>query len=148
MIEYNETVDVLFRKGNMSQSDKGYFHYKTLINEAKLFYISFPCKAANRHEDKASVTKSSVSEQIYVEIKKLGGKFLKQEDSGLKTELTDKEACKKISQALREGQTKLKMNQLGQDQAFMIERDDTDRLNARWNELLVRKRYVDLCKDI
>jgi hypothetical protein len=118
--------DVLSGRGNAAKKHEGNVHFLELVQAVKHFYVSLP---PNK--------KMPMSELVIRAIKSLRppGRFLKEKetDTGVLMweEISTKEALKKTSQALREGQPDHKMSGL------VPQIHDNESLKERLNEIWV-----------
>eukprot|EP00977_Amphora_coffeiformis_P001509 scaffold294_cov221-Amphora_coffeaeformis.AAC.65 len=97
-IEHFTDADVLCGRGGTAQKHVGNKTYRTLVNLNKQLYAS--CRTTE---------KIKISRSIVAAIREQKGRFLEKDpNTGLFYDITDKKAVEKTSQALREGQPKLK----------------------------------------
>jgi len=91
------TRDVLSGRDQGVQRHGGNLKYRHLVHVNKAFYSQCPC------QDKVKISRGIVRA-----IRELGGRFLElDERTSVYSDIGDKKAIEKTSQALREGQTKL-----------------------------------------
>jgi hypothetical protein len=105
----NDT-DVLCGRGGAALRHPGNQTYRRLVNLNKGLYITCP-----------KTEKLKISRSIVAAIREQRGRFLEKDKSGNWFDIGDKKAIEKTSQALREGQPKLrqKMAEMGGVQAAM-----------------------------
>ncbi|KAI2512181.1 hypothetical protein MHU86_2268 [Fragilaria crotonensis] len=84
--------DVLCGRGGATNNHVGNKMFRSMVNEHQAEYL------AAKKRDKALV-----SQRIVRLIRQNGGRFLRRTDDGLWTDVGDKKATEKTSQALREG---------------------------------------------
>lgn len=97
-IEHFTDADVLCGRGGQAQKHVGNKTYRALVNLNKQLYVS--CRTTE---------KIKISRSIVAAIREQKGRFLERDSrTGLFYDITDKKAVEKTSQALREGQPKLK----------------------------------------
>lgn len=90
--------DVLNGRGQGVQRHPGNVKYRTLVFVNKIIYAKCP-----------RTDKMKISKGIVAAVRELGGRFLELEErSGIYRDIGDKKATEKTSQALREGQTKIR----------------------------------------
>ena len=97
-ITFPTAFDVINGRGQGIQRHPGNMKYRTLVYLNKGLYAKCP-----RHD------KSKISRGIVAAIRQVGGRFLElDEASGVYNDIGDKKAYEKTSQALREGQSKIR----------------------------------------
>ena len=89
--------DVLCGRGGAAQRHGGNLHYRTLVNSNKPYYCTCP-----------KPEKLRISKSIVAAVRESNGRFLERALDGLYYDIGDKKAVEKTSQALREGQPKLR----------------------------------------
>lgn len=89
--------DVLCGRGGAAQRHAGNLHYRTLVNSNKSYYCTCP-----------KPEKLRISRSIVATVRRSNGRFLERALDGLYYDIGDKKAVEKTSQALREGQPKLR----------------------------------------
>ncbi len=108
-------MDVLFVRGGKGNKHPGNLAYRKLVKQQKLHYS-------------ISTEKQAISHAIVAAIRKKGGRFLQQNKLTRRWyEVSDKEASKKTSQALREGQAEL-LRAIATNSEFTV---DTDPLGSQ-----------------
>lgn len=110
-------TDVLCGRGGAALRHPGNQTYRTLVQLNKGLYIT--C---------LKVEKLKISKSIVAAIREQKGRFLEKDKKGTWYDIGDKKATEKTSQALREGQPKLKQKfeELGSHAAAILESQLTD----------------------
>jgi len=89
--------DVLCGRGGAAQRHPGNQHYRNLVSTNKPYYTTCP-----------KPEKLKISRSIVATIRETNGRFLERGIDGLFYDIGDKKAVEKTSQALREGQPKMR----------------------------------------